>query len=209
MDSPRAYYRWLVDDERWSRTALCCGIVLLGILPLLLTEANHPLVILISLLPVYMIHQFEEHGSGGFLRFFNKTIGHGFPVLASTVIFWVNVGGVWAVFAVVFYLARFVSLGFAFIAIYLVLLNAVIHVVTTTKMRVYNPGFYTAVVLFLPWGLFALIYFERLTPHWLLFNLIGVLIAIGEHAFVAAYAIRRRQLLEAGMSQQPRVQPQD
>jgi len=50
-----------------------------------------------------------------------------------------------------FYLAKYVALGLAFVPVYLGLVNAAAHVLTSVRLRTYNPGLYTSVLLFLPW----------------------------------------------------------
>jgi hypothetical protein len=39
-----------------------------------------------------MIHQYEEHAHGGFVEFFNATVGEGYGVLTKTSAFWINSG---------------------------------------------------------------------------------------------------------------------
>ena len=58
------------------------------------------------------------------------------------------------------------------------------RVLTSMRLRTYNPGPYTSVLLFLRASL--------------LFNAIGLLIAVAEHAAIALYAISRRRKLGAG-----------
>lgn len=56
---------WIVDN--WSRMALPFAVLMLFTLPIFLTDDNLPLILLYTLLPVYMIHQYEEHAHGGFV----------------------------------------------------------------------------------------------------------------------------------------------
>lgn len=99
-----------------------------------------------------------------------------------------------------FYLAKYVALGIAFVPIYMTLFNGLSHVITSLALRKYNPGLYTSILLFFPWGIFLLVYFGRITPSDLLFNGIGLLGAIIGHAIIVIYAVRRRNRLEAGSS---------
>jgi Na+-translocating ferredoxin:NAD+ oxidoreductase RnfE subunit len=70
-------------------------------------------------------------------------------------------------FLVSFYLAKYVALGIAFVPtfvpIYLTIINGFTHVVASIALRRYNPGLYTSLLLFLPWGFFLLIYFNAIT----------------------------------------------
>ena len=72
------------------------------------------------------------------------------------------------------------------------------RVLTSMRLRTYNLGLYTSVVLFLPWGTFVALYFSGIVRASLLFNAIGLLIAVAKHAAIALYAISRRRKLGAG-----------
>ena len=91
-------------------------------LPIFLTANNMSLILLYTLLPVYMIHQYEEHAHGRFVEFFNSTIGRGQTVLTRVSAFWLNILEVWLLFLVSFYLAKYLAVGFAFVPIYTVLI---------------------------------------------------------------------------------------
>jgi hypothetical protein len=91
-------------------------------LPIFLTANNMSLILLYTLLPVYMNHQYEEHAHGRFVEFFNSTIGRGQTVLTRVSAFWLNILEVWLLFLVSFYLAKYLAVGFAFVPIYTVLI---------------------------------------------------------------------------------------
>jgi hypothetical protein len=184
---------WVV--ENWSRMALPFAVLALVSLPVFSGGGNLPLVLLYTLLPVYMIHQYEEHAHGRFVEFFNETVGRGREVLTKVSAFWINILEVWVVFLVSFYLARYVALGFAFVPIWLTLFNGLTHVIASLSLRRYNPGLYTSLALFFPWGLFLLVYFAGVVASDVLFNAIGVLAAIVGHAVIVVYALRRRARL--------------
>lgn len=195
MDDTYRFPSWFL--EQWPRAALPCAVVILALLPVLANEANWPYVLLATLLPVYMIHQYEEHAHGKFAAFFNTFVGSGRDLLTPRAIWFVNIVLVWALFLVSFYLARFVTLEFALIPVYLTLVNAIIHVLPTAKLRVYNPGLWTALILFFPWGGWLLRYFSDLTGAGLLTNIAALLFAVALHAAIIAWALRRRARLEA------------
>lgn len=112
-----------------------------------------------ALLVIYFVHQIEEHlWPGGFRQFTDAHVFHSgdddWPVDIGGVAL-VNIGYVWLPvgFAVLFPEAlRWVGLAW----VGLTLINGVIHVVTTIRLRLYNPGLVTAIVLFLPFTLFVL-----------------------------------------------------
>jgi hypothetical protein len=139
---------WIV--ENWSRMSLPFAVLMLCSLPIFLTAGNVSLILLYTLLPVYMIHQYEEHAHGRFVEFFNTTMGRGYGVLTRASAFWINILEVWLAFLVSFYLAKYVALGIAFVPIYLTIINGFTHVVASIVLRRYNPGLYTSLLLFLP-----------------------------------------------------------
>lgn len=187
---------WII--ENWSRMALPFAVLALCSLPIFAGAGALPPILLYTLLPVYMIHQYEEHAHGRFVEFFNSTIGRGHAVLTKTSAFWINILEVWALFVVSFYLAKYVAMGFAFVPIYMTLVNGITHVIGSLSLRRYNPGLYTSLALFFPWGIFLLVYFNRIAPSAFLFNLLGLLAAVIGHALIVVYALRRRKRLEAG-----------
>jgi hypothetical protein len=79
MDGRYSLGSWIV--ENWSQMALLFAVLALLSLPIFLTAGNVSLILLYSLLPVYMIHQYEEHAHGRFVAFFNSTIVRGQTVL--------------------------------------------------------------------------------------------------------------------------------
>ena len=73
---------WILDH--WSRMALPFAVLTLCSLPVFLIGGNLPLVLLYASLPVYTIHQYEEHAHGRLVEFFNSTIGGERRVLTKT-----------------------------------------------------------------------------------------------------------------------------
>jgi hypothetical protein len=185
---------WVIDN--WSRMAMPFAVLALLSLPIFLNGENLSLVLLYTLLPVYMIHQYEEHAHGRFVEYFNATIGRGHDVLTKVSAFWINILEVWLLFIVTFYLARYVALGFAFVPVWLTLFNGLTHVIASVSLRRYNPGLYTSLALFFPWGSFLLVYFSGVVASELLFNVVGLLAALAGHALIVVYALRRRGELE-------------
>lgn len=197
MDGRYRLGSWMMDEYNWARMALPFALLMLCSLPIFLRSDDLPVTLLYTLLPVYMIHQYEEHARGTFVAFFNSTAGKGYEILTEVSAFWINVLDVWLVFVVSCYLARYVAIGFALVPIYLTVLNGVAHVITSVVLRRYNPGLYTSLLLFLPWGLFLLVYFNGIIQAGLLFNGIGILAGITGHAVIMIPALRRRNKLEA------------
>ena len=112
-----------------------------------------------ALLVIYFIHQIEEHlWPGGFRQFTDAHVFHSgddnWPVNIDGVAL-VNTAFVWlpiALAAIFPQTLRWVGLAW----IGLTLINGIIHVVTSIRLRLYNPGLVTAIVLFLPFTMYAL-----------------------------------------------------
>jgi hypothetical protein len=112
-----------------------------------------------AMLVIYFVHQIEEHlWPGGFRQFADEHMFHSgddnWPVDVGGVAF-VNIALVWVPvgLAVLFPEAlRWIGLGW----VGLTLINGIIHVVATIRLRIYNPGLVTGIVLFLPFTIFVL-----------------------------------------------------
>jgi hypothetical protein len=117
-----------------------------------------------TVLPMYMLHQFEEHGIDALGRHYQfiedmcSTLGH--PDLASCpadpwFILAVNAGAVWIAGATaIVWRRRNPMVGAATFGIPLV--NGVAHVAPAVIKGQYNAGLLTAVVLFLPFGIYVM-----------------------------------------------------
>jgi hypothetical protein len=112
-----------------------------------------------ALLVIYMLHQIEEHlWPGGFRQFTNRHVFRScdsdWPVDRGGVAL-VNIGYVWLplTLAVAWPGAlRWLGLGW----VGLTLVNALSHIGTSARFRVYNPGLVTSIVLFLPFTVWML-----------------------------------------------------
>jgi hypothetical protein len=53
-------------------------------------------------------------------------------------------------------------------------------------------------VLFLPWGLFLLVYPDTIVGNRLVFNVVGILVGVALHAIVMGYILSRRARMASG-----------
>ncbi len=140
-------------------------------------------------LPVYLLHQFEEHNADRFREHVNRTIGHGREALTPGATFWINAVGVWGVDLVALYLAWIIALTAGFMAGYLAVVNGIVHLVGAVVRKEYNPGLVTALVLLLPVGGTCLVVVGRdatFSSHF-----IGLSVAVGLHLAIIAHVARR------------------
>jgi hypothetical protein len=183
---------WLVGRWQWPAATLFAGVFLLLLAAAWGRVAGLALGAVFLQLPVYMLHQFEEHAGDRFRLYVNRTIGRGREALTPLATFWINSLGVWAVDLVALYLACFVDVGLGLIAVYLPLVNALGHIGPAAARREYNPGLFTAVLLFLPVGVWGLVVIPADGWVW---HAVGLGVALAVHAAIIVHVVRRLKRL--------------
>lgn len=181
----------------WMYAGVVAGLFLLAALPLFGGGWSAAMVAVFLMLPVYMVHQVEEHAGDRFRRFVNKRIAGVPNALTTPAVVVVNVPLVWGVDLVAIYLARFVSIGWGLIAIYLTLVNAVLHIIGAAALRAYNPGLVTAVLLFLPLSVWGLVVLAETPGVTVTQHAVALAFAVLVHGALAAHVLRRAQRLRA------------
>lgn len=184
-------------QHNWMYAGFVAGLFLFAIVPLLVMAWSLPLLLVYLLLPVYMVHQLEEHHDDRFRSWVNEVMFGGRDVLTTPAVVLINVVGVWAVDLAVVYLAAFVGLGLGLIAVYLTLVNGVIHIAAAVAKRAYNPGLVTSVVLFLPVGLWALVAISAAPGVGPADQAIGLGAALLIHAAIIVHVKRRAAAMPA------------
>jgi Protein of unknown function with HXXEE motif len=186
---------WFLHN--WMYAGFLAGLFLLAIAPVFAAAVGLPLLFVYLQLPVYMLHQLEEHYDDRFRKYVNDLVAGGREALSTPAVVVINVVGVWVVILIVLYLARFVGLGLGLIAIYLTLVNALVHIVQAAVQRRYNPGLATAVVLFLPVGIWGLMVVSDTPGVTATDHLVGFAVAILINATLVAYIKHRAAALSA------------
>lgn len=176
----------------WVYGGMLAGVLLFALTPLLVGRWPVVFISLFLLLPMYMLHQYEEHDNDRFRKFVNTRIGSGQEILSSAVVFLINVPGVWGVLAIALYLAYDVHVGFGLIVVYLVLVNGVVHIAEGVFSRAYNPGLISAIILFIPGGSYTLWQIQQAGGGTLVFQTIGLSVALVIHAAIILYVVWRR-----------------
>lgn len=184
--------RWLIRE--WPYAALLTAGFLLVLAPFFWTFGL-PLFLIYLQLPIYMVHQFEEHDRDRFRLYVNQVLCKGREVFTPQAIFIVNSAGVWGVDLLAFYLAFYFHPSYGLVAIYLPLVNGIGHLIQGVAMRRYNPGLWTGLFLFLPIGAWAL---AEVSPgaSWRA-QAAGLAGAILIHALILIHVKRRLQKLAA------------
>ncbi|MFM7151374.1 MAG: HXXEE domain-containing protein [Gemmataceae bacterium] len=150
-------WTWLVKDWQWPSAAVFASLFLLAITPIFLDLAGLAITLVFIQLPIYLIHQGEEHIGDRFRLHINQTIGGGREVLTSLATFIINALGVWVFDLVALYCAWLVAPSSGLAAGYLSLVNGVVHVLPAIRQRAYNPGLVTAILLLIPFGIWCVV----------------------------------------------------
>ena len=174
----------------WVYGGFLAGLLLLLLAPVLVHSWPAPLAATFLCLPVYMVHQYEEHDNDRFRQFVNRQIGRG-EVLSPLAVFIINVPGVWGVVGISLALAATVGVGFGLIAAYLIVVNGVIHVIHALIKRGYNPGLGTAIALFLPLGGYGIAAIQQAGGGTALMHVVGVGTAIAIHVAIIVHVFRQ------------------
>lgn len=182
---------WLVGKWQWPYAALFAAGFLGALAPFVFRCAGLPLGLVYLQLPIYMLHQYEEHAGDRFRLWVNSHLGHGRELLTPIATFWINSLLVWLLDLVALYLAAFVDLSLGLIAIYLPLLNSLGHIVPAIATRKYNPGLATSILLFVPVGLLSACVVSRAADCQVQDHLLALAVAIAVHATIIVHVRRR------------------
>lgn len=189
--APGAALRWLVDEWRWPYAGALAACFLLVVFPVLWSAEGLALALVFLQLPVYLLHQLEEHAGDLFRRYVNARLGQGREVLGRPLTFSINALCVWVPFCVALLLAVYVDLGLGLIAVYLSAANALAHVAATLASRAYNPGLCTAVGLLAPASAAGAYEVGAAVGPSLAVQLLAAGIAIGAHVALIALILAR------------------
>jgi len=168
----------------WVYGGSMAGLLLLGLLPAISNGWTLAVLLIYLQLPVYMLHQLEEHYDDRFHQFAIKTVFGGRDLLTQKDIFIINVPGVWGVNLISILLATQVDIGYGLIAVYMSMVNGFTHLAQGIRLKCYNPGLVTGVFVFIPLGGWAAWKIHQAgggTPY---FQTLGIGCAILIHALI-------------------------
>jgi hypothetical protein len=185
------FYDWFIAN--WAKVSLIPAVMLFLVTPFIYMGIGLAAFLVFLTLPFYMLHQFEEHAGGQFKAFVTKTVGRGLEVLSDRAIFQVNVLFVWLGTLVVLYLCVYVDIVWGLLSGYLVMFNGIVHIVTSIRMRRYNPGLWTSIFVFLPLGVYLIYVINIESGAGWLYNIIFLVVTILLHAMILINARRQRR----------------
>jgi hypothetical protein len=179
--------RWLVDEWQWPYAGALVAVFLLAVLPLWWDATDTALALVYAALPLYMLHQLEEHAGDRFRLAINARFAGGREALTRPATFWINAGGVWIVDVIALWLAYHVDLAIGLLPIYLMGVNALTHIATAVAARAYNPGLWTAIGVFLPVSVWGAIEIGDAADAGVGWQLIGLAFALAVHAAIMGH----------------------
>jgi hypothetical protein len=171
-------------QANWVYGGSLASLLILALLPLFWAGWTTAWTLTFLTLPAYMLHQYEEHDDDRFRQFVNAVIGRGREVLTLADVFFINIVGVWVVLAATFWVVHLAGPGWGLIAAWLILVNAFAHIVQGLVLRRYNPGLWTAILLFVPLGLLTLRALAPLAST--MQQVVSIALAIAIHALIIA-----------------------
>jgi hypothetical protein len=182
--------------HNWVYGGSLAGVLLLLLLPAI--DAGWPLALVLVYLqmPIYMLHQWEEHDDDRFHRVVDDMIGRGRDVLPSEAIFVINIG-VWVLNLVSFALAAHAGIGWGLIGAYAMVVNAIAHIGQAVAKRTYNPGLVSSIILFLPLGIGGIWIISATGQATSIQHLVGLVVALVIHAGIVAYVLGNARRLGA------------
>ena len=133
--------------EHWPYATLPMAFLLLGLYPFI--GADEIIFPLYLSLICYLIHEYEEHENHRFPKFVQSVIGADKKGMSHSMIWVGNIFGVWFFHLGVFYLEPQLP-GWGVLAAYLMMTNALLHIVWALIYRKTNPGIWSAIFLFVP-----------------------------------------------------------
>lgn len=132
--------KYCAEHQRWAKITPYAAILSFVLFIIFFRET--PYFILWMNIPLYLLHQMEEHYlPGGFKDYMNTRVFQSKEkeYLTDTKIFWINILCVWLAFLLFALLSR-VALGFGIVLIVFSLINCITHITTALRFREYNPG---------------------------------------------------------------------
>ena len=178
---------WLYNN--WAKLSIFLAIIITILIYIFIKPYNFLLFLIWIQLPVYLLHQFEEHNWNGFKNYINRNVFKvkegDFP-LNDKIIFWVNIPIVWILIPI-FSVLSSLNVMFGLWIPYFAIFNSLTHVIVSVLNREYNPGLIVSLILGIPVGIYALIIFYSYVQIPGLISVISIFFAILLHLIVFCF----------------------
>jgi hypothetical protein len=178
---------WFYNN--WAKLSLFLAIIVTVLIYIFIKPDNLLLFLIWIQLPIYLLHQFEEHNWNGFKNYVNRNVfkvkEDDFP-LNDKIIFWVNIPVVWILIPIFAGLSS-VNIMFGLWIPYFAVFNSLTHVIVSIRNQEYNPGLIVSLILGIPVGIYALIIFYSHITVPAIITILSIFFAILLHLILLGY----------------------
>ncbi len=178
---------WLYKN--WAKLSVLLAIAVTLLVIYFIKLENIVLFLIWMQIPIYLLHQFEEHAWNGFKNYINKKVFQvqdGDYPLNDKNIFWINIPIIWILMPIFAGLSSF-NIMFGLWIPYFAVLNSLSHVIFSIRNREYNPGLIVSLILGIPVGIYALIIFYSYIAVPAINSIISIFFAILLHVVIFGY----------------------
>jgi hypothetical protein len=178
---------WLYNN--WAKLSLFLAVIATVLIYIFIKPDNFLLFLIWMQLPIYLLHQFEEHNWNGFKNYVNRTVfkvrEDDFP-LNDKIIFWVNIPIIWILIPIFSGLSS-ANIMFGLWIPYFAVFNSLSHVIVSMRNREYNPGLLVSLILGIPAGIYTLIIFYSYIQVPVLISALSIFFAVLLHIIVFSF----------------------
>jgi Protein of unknown function with HXXEE motif len=178
---------WLYKN--WAKLSVVLAIIVTILIIVLVKPENIVLFLIWIQIPIYLLHQFEEHSWNGFKNYINKKVFKvqegDFP-LNDKNIFWINIPIIWILMPIFAGLSS-VNIMFGLWIPYFAVFNSLSHVIFSIRNREYNPGLIVSLILGIPVGIYALIIFYSYITVTAIISILSIFFAVLLHLIIFGY----------------------
>ena len=178
---------WLYKN--WAKLSLLLAIIVTVLIYFFIKPDDFVLFLIWIQIPIYLLHQFEEHAWNGFKNYINKKVFKveegDFP-LNDKNIFWINIPIIWILMPVFAGLSSF-NIMFGLWIPYFAVFNSLSHVIFSIRNLEYNPGLIVSLILGIPVGIYALVIFYSYIAVPVIISIISIFFALLLHVIIFGY----------------------
>ena len=184
----------LAENQNWAKATPILGIMSAALL-IAFTHPTQPIFWALVNIPLYFLHQTEEHlWPGGFKQYVNTVVNKlpdGEEKLTDTKVFWINILLVWIAF-LIFGALSFWNVGFGLLLIIFSIINCLTHVGMALRKKAWNPGLVMASIQLLVsiYGAYFLTVYGGI-HHIVLWWVFAVVFSAAAHAVVFKFGMTK------------------
>ena len=178
---------WLYNN--WAKLSGLLAIIVTVLIYIFIKPDNFLLFLIWIQIPIYLLHQFEEHNWNGFKNYVNRNVfkvkENDFP-LNDKIIFWVNIPIIWILMPISSGLS-YLNITFGLWIPYFAVFNSLTHVIVSVWNQERNPGLLVGLILGIPVGIYTLILFYSYIQIPVLISALSIFFAILLHIIVFGF----------------------